>query len=162
MIGSKAWNSYGWREKYIFRPSQLGRSLNPSSVEGFFPSLSAVGLTYDGDLCPEGIFGLSHANVVAMLLGLILYSLNLGFCLLSLSLCFFYLVFELLSFLQLFPQSCQLLLGISQLVIGLACQLSLVFILSLCTLQSRICTFSSVFLVSQFFLQLCIAPFSNI
>ena len=52
MIGSKAWSSYGWREEDIFRPSQLGRSINPSLVEGFFPNLSAVDLTYGRDLYP--------------------------------------------------------------------------------------------------------------
>ena len=49
---SRAWNSYGWREKDVFRPSQLGGSINPCSVECFFPSLSTVGSAYDGNLCP--------------------------------------------------------------------------------------------------------------
>ena len=86
MIGSKAWSSYSWREKDIFRPSQLKISINPSSVEGFFSGLSAVGLAYGGDLCPEGILGLSHADVIAILLGLIFFFLSLGFCLLCLNL----------------------------------------------------------------------------
>ena len=85
LIGSKAWSSYGWREEDVFRPSQLGRSLNPSSVEGFFPSLSAVGSAYGGDLCPKGILGLSYVDVIAMLFGLILFFLDLGFCLLALA-----------------------------------------------------------------------------
>ena len=55
-----------------------------------------------------------------MLLGLVLFFLGLGFCLLYLSLYFLRLVFEPLGFLQLFPKDCQLLLGSSQLVDGLA------------------------------------------
>ena len=114
LIGSKAWSLYGWREEDIFRPSQFRRSLNPSSVKGFFSSLSAVGSAYGGDLCPEGILGLSHADIIDMLLGL------LSFCLLRLSFGFFRLIFELLGFLQLFLKGCQLLIGSNQLVGGLA------------------------------------------
>ena len=99
LIGSKAWSSYGWREEDVFWPSQLERSLNPSSVEGFFPSLSVVGLAYGEDLCPEGILGLSYTDVVAMLFGLILFFLGLGFCLFRLSLCFLRLVSKPLNFL---------------------------------------------------------------
>ena len=73
-------------------------------VEGFFLGLSAVSLAYSGDLCLEGLLGFSYADVVAMLLGLILFFLGLSLCLLRLSLCFFRLVFKLLSFLQLFPE----------------------------------------------------------
>ena len=36
----------------VLRLPQLGRSINPSSIERFFPSLSAVGTTYGEDLCP--------------------------------------------------------------------------------------------------------------
>ena len=104
MIGSKAWSLYGWREEDIFWPSQLGRSINPSSVEGFFPDLRVVGSAYNGDLYPKGLLDLSYADVIAMLLSLILFFLGLSFCLLRLSLCFFRLVSELLSFLQLFPE----------------------------------------------------------
>ena len=45
-------NSYGRREKDILWPPQLGRSINPSSIEGFFLGLSAVGTAYGRDLCP--------------------------------------------------------------------------------------------------------------
>ena len=162
LIGSKAWSLYGWREEDIFRPSQFRRSLNPSSVKGFFSSLSAVGSAYGGDLCPEGILGLNYADVVVMLFGLILFFLGLGSCLLRLSLCFPRLVFEPLGFFQLFPKGCQLLLGSSQLVIGLAHELPLVLGLSLCTLQSRVNTFLSMLLVGQLFLQLCVALFNNV
>ena len=111
---------YGWREEDIFRPSQLRRSINPNSVEGFFLGLSTVGSAYNGDLCPEGLLGFNYADAIAMLLSLILFFLGLSLCLLRLSLCFFRLVFKLLSFLQLFPEGGQLLLGSSQLVDGLA------------------------------------------
>ena len=97
---------YGWREEDIFQPSQLGRSLNPSSVEGFFPSLSTVGSAYGGDLYLEGILGLNYTDIVAMLFGLILLFLGLNFCLIRLNLRFLCLVFEPLSFLQLFPKGC--------------------------------------------------------
>ena len=49
---NKAWSSYGWREKDIFWLSQLKRSINPCSVECFFPGLSVVGSAYGGNLCP--------------------------------------------------------------------------------------------------------------
>ena len=154
MIRRKAWGSYGWREEDIFWLSQLRKSLNPSSVEGFFLSLSTVGLAYGGNLCPEGVLSLNHADVIAMLFGLILF-------LLRLNLRFLGLIFEPLSFFQLLPQSCQLLLGSSQLVIGLAQESPLSLGLSLCTLQSHISTFSSMLLIGQFFLHLCVALFSN-
>ena len=160
-IGRKAWGSYGWREKDIFWPSQLRRSLNPSSVEGFFLSLRTIGLAYGGDLYSEGILGLSYADVIAMLFGLVFFLLDLGFCLFCLSFCFLGLIFKPLGFFQLFPKGCQLLLGSSQLVIGLVPEFPLVLGLSLCTLQSRISTFSSMLLLDQFFLQLCIALFNN-
>ena len=87
-----------------------------------------------------------------MLLGLVLFFLGLGFCLLCLSLYFLRLVFEPLGFLQLFPKGCQLLIGSSELVIGLTHEFPLVPDLFLCTLQSRVCTFPSVLLVGQLFL----------
>ena len=45
-------NSYDRREEDILWPPQLGRSINLSLIEGFFPGLSAVRTTYGGDLCP--------------------------------------------------------------------------------------------------------------
>ena len=97
-----------------------------------------------------------------MLFGLIPFFLSLGFCLLRLSLCFLRLVFEPLGFLQLFPKGHQLLLGGSQLVIGLTHELPLVLDLPLCTLQNRANTLPSMLLVGQLFLQLCVALFSNV
>ena len=46
------WNLKGRRKDDVLKLPQLGRSINPSSIEGFFPSLSAVGTTYGEDLCP--------------------------------------------------------------------------------------------------------------
>ena len=43
-------NLQGKRKDDVLRLPLLGRSINPSSIEGFFPSLSAVGTTYGGDL----------------------------------------------------------------------------------------------------------------
>ena len=140
----------------------LEEGINPSSIEGFFPGLSTVGSAYGRDLCPEGILGLSHADVIAMLLGLIFFFLNLDFCLLHLSFGFFRLIFKLLGFLQLFLKGCQLLLGSSQLVIGLTHEFPLILGLPLCTLQSQVSTFPSMLLVGQLFLQFCVALFSNI
>ena len=155
-------NSNGLREEGILWPPQLGRSINPSSIKGFFLGLSPVSSTYSRDLYPEGLFSLNFADVVAMLLGLIFFFLGISPCLLRLIPCLFSLVSKFLSLLQLFLESCQLLLGSSQLVSGLMRQLSLAFSLSLCTLQGRVYTFPSVLLVSQSFLQLDIALFSNI
>ena len=125
---------YGWREEDIFCPLQLRRSLNSNSVEGFFLNLSIVGSAYGGDLYLEGILGLSYVDVKAMLFGLVPFLLSLGLCLLYLGFCFLGLIFEPLGFFQLFPQGCQLLLGSSQLVIGLVLELPLILGLSLCTL----------------------------
>ena len=101
-VGRKAWGSYGWKEKDIFLSFQLRRSLNPSSVEGFFPSLRIVGWAYDGDLCPESILSLSYADVVAMLFGLVSFLFGLGLQLLCLSFCFLGLIFEPLGFTNCF------------------------------------------------------------
>ena len=49
---SRAWSSYSWREKDVFRPSQLGGSINSCSVECFFPGLSTVGSAYGRNLYP--------------------------------------------------------------------------------------------------------------
>ena len=121
-------------KKTFFWHSQLRRSLNPSSVEGFFLSLSTVGSIYGGDLCPEGTLSLSYVDVVAILFGLVPFLLGLSLCLLRLSFCFIGLIFEPLGFFQLLPKGCQLLLGSSQLVIGLVPELPLILGLSLCTL----------------------------
>ena len=120
----------------------LRRSLNPSSVESFFPSLSIVGSAYGRDLCPEGILGLSYANVIAMLFSLIPCLLDLYFCLFYLGFCFLSLIFESLGFFQLFSKDCHLFPRSSQLIIGLTQAFSLILGLSLCTLQSRVSTFS--------------------
>ena len=66
----------------------FGISINPNSVKGLFPGLSAIGSAYGGDLCPEGILDLSHTDVIAILLSLIFFFLNLDFCLLASALAF--------------------------------------------------------------------------
>ena len=48
---SKAWSTYGWREKDVLQFSQLGRSINPYSVECFLLGLSTVGSAYSRNLC---------------------------------------------------------------------------------------------------------------
>ena len=53
-------------------------------IEGFFPSLGAVGMTDSWDLSPKSVLGLSYANVVAVLLSLVPFLLDLGLVLLSL------------------------------------------------------------------------------
>ena len=88
LIGREAWALDGWREEDIFWPSQLKRSFNSSPVEGVFPSLSTVCSAYGGDLYPEGVLGLSHADVVIILFGLVLFVLSLGLCLLRFNFCF--------------------------------------------------------------------------
>ena len=112
----------------VFWPSQLKRSLNPSSVESFLPSLSTVGTTYGRDLCSKGILGLSYTDVVAMLF-------RLFPCLLDLYFCFLCLIFELLGFFQLFLKSCHLFPGSSQLISGLVQALPLVLSLPLHAFQ---------------------------
>ena len=96
-----------------------------------------------------------------MLLGFISLPLSLGFGFFSFNFGFFSLISKPLSFPQLLLQSCQLLLRSSQLVISLMCQLPLAFSLSLNTLQHCVCAFPSLFLGSQFFLQLGVAVFNN-
>ena len=61
--------------------------------------MSAIGTTYGKDLCPKGILGLSHANVIPMLLGFFFLPLSLGFGLFYFSLGFFSPISEPLSFL---------------------------------------------------------------
>ena len=53
----------GWRKDNVLRLSQLRRSFNPSSVEGFFLGLSAVSLAYSEDLCLEGLLEIGRAHV---------------------------------------------------------------------------------------------------
>ena len=45
-------NLQGKRKDDVLRLPQLRRSINPSLIEGFFPSLSAVGIAHGGDFCP--------------------------------------------------------------------------------------------------------------
>ena len=81
--------------------------------------MSAIGTAYGKDLCPKGILCLSQADVATMLLSFFFLPLSLGFGLFCFNLGFFSLISKPLSFLQLFPQNCQLLLNSSQLIIGL-------------------------------------------
>ena len=162
LVGRKVRGSYGWREIDIFWPPQLRRSLSPSSVESFFPSLSIIGSAYDRDLCSEGILGLGYADVVAMLFSLIPCLLGLYFCLLRLNFCLYGRIFEPLGFFQLLFKGCHLFPGSSQLIIGLMQALPLILGLSLCTLQSRVSTLTGMFLISQLFPQFYIALISNV
>ena len=79
------------------------------------------------DLCPEAILDLGYADVVTMLF-IIVPSL------LGLSSQFFSLILELLGFFQFLPEGCYLLLGRSQLIIGLTQALPLILGLSLSAL----------------------------
>ena len=45
-------NLQGKRKDDVLRLPQHRRSINPSLIEGFFPSLNAVGAAHGGDLCP--------------------------------------------------------------------------------------------------------------
>ena len=118
-------------------------------VESFLPSLSTVGSTYGRDLCPEGILGFGYADVVTMLFSLVPSLLGLYFCILSLIFQFFSLILELLGFFQFLLEGCYLLLGRSQLVIGLTKALPLILGLSLSALQSRVSTLLGFFLLGQ-------------
>ena len=149
------------RKDDILRLPQLGRSINSSSIEGFLPSLSAVGATYGGDLCPEGILGLSYTDVVAMLLSLISFFLSFGLVLLSLHSGFFSLISELFSLLQLLLLGNQLFLGSSQLLFSLICQLLLALGLLLSILQGCVCALPSLLLSDQLLSKISIAVFSN-
>ena len=71
-------------------------------------------------------------------------------------------MFEPLGFFQLFPKGCHLFHGSSQLIIGLTQALPLILDLSLCALQSRVSTFTGMFLISQLFPQVYIALISNV
>ena len=48
---SRIKNLQGKRKDYVLRLPQLIKSFNPSLIEGFFLSLSAVGMAYGEDLC---------------------------------------------------------------------------------------------------------------
>ena len=151
LIRRKVRGSYGWREVDVFWPSQLRRSLNPDSVKSFLPSLSTVGLIYGKNLCLEGILGLGYTDIVTMLFSLIPSPLGLYFCLLGLSSQFFSLILELLGFFQFLPENYYLLLGRSQLVIGLTKALPLILVLSLSALQSQVSTPPGLLLLGQLF-----------
>ena len=85
----------GKRKDNVFRLPQLRRSFNPSSVKGFFPSLSTVSTAHGGDLCSKSILGLSYVDVVAVLLSLISLLFSFGFVFLSLHSRFFNLILKL-------------------------------------------------------------------
>ena len=87
----------GWRKDDSFRFPQLRRSFNPSLIESFFLSLSAVSLAHRGDLCSESILGLGYANVIAVLLSLVPFLLGFNLVLLSLHSGFFSLILEFIS-----------------------------------------------------------------
>ena len=89
----------GWRKDDIFKFPQFKRSFNPSLIESLFPSLSTASTAYGGDLCSENIFGLSYADVVAVLLSLIPLLLGFSFFFLNLHFCFFNLLLKFLSLL---------------------------------------------------------------
>ena len=84
LSGWKVRGSNGWWVVDIFWFRQLRRSLNPNSVEGFIPSLSAIDTTHSWDLCLKGFLGLNHPEVVTLLLSLIPSLFGLHFCLLNL------------------------------------------------------------------------------
>ena len=85
------------RKDDVFRFPQLRRSFNPSLIESFFPSLSAVSPAHRGDLCLKSILGLSYANVVAVLFSLITFLLGFNLVLLSLRFGFFSLILKFIS-----------------------------------------------------------------
>ena len=89
----------GWRKDDSFRFPQFGKSFNPSLIESFFLSLSAVSPAHRRDLYSKSILGLSYANVVAMLLSLISLLLGFNLVLLSLHLGFFSLILKFISLL---------------------------------------------------------------
>ena len=85
----------GWRKDNALRLPQLRRSFNPSSVEGFFPGLNVVSTAHGGDLCSKCILGLSHADVVTVLLSLISLIFSFDFVFFSLHSDFFSLILKL-------------------------------------------------------------------
>ena len=87
----------GWRKDDSFGFPHLRRSFNPSLIESFFLSLSAVSPAHRGDLCLKSILGLSYANVVAVLFSLIPFLLGFNLVLLSLRFGFFSLILKFIS-----------------------------------------------------------------
>ena len=102
--------SYGRGVVYIFSLPQLRRSLNPSLVKGFIPSLGTVVTTHSWDLCPKGFLDLNYSEVVTLLLSLVPGLLGLNLCLLGLSSGLFNLIFKPLGFFQLSFEGCHLFL----------------------------------------------------
>ena len=90
-------------------PSKLGPmamrwfnpSFNPSSVEGFFPSLSALSTAHSRGLYSKSILGLNYADIVVVLLNLIplFFSFSFSFIFLSLHFGFFSLILKFISLL---------------------------------------------------------------
>ena len=150
-----------WRKDDPFKSSQLGRSFNPSLIKSFFLGLSTVSPAHRRDFCSESILGLGYVDVVAVLLSLISFSLGFSLVLLSMQPCLFSLFFKFFGLLQLLLQSYRLLLGRSQLFLGLLCQLPLALGLRLSTLQGSLCTLPGLFLSLQLLLEISIAVFSN-
>ena len=144
--------SYGRGVVYVFSFPQLRRSLNPSSVKGFIPSLGAVVTTHNWDLCPKGFLCLSYFEVVTLLLNLVPSLLDLNLCLLDLSFGFFSLILKPLSFFQLFLESCHLFPRSSQLISGLTQALPLVLNLPLHALQGRVNAPMGMLFIGQLFL----------
>ena len=125
-----------------FKSLNLGHGFQlPCLVESLFLSLGTVGAADDGDFSPKSVFGLSHANVISMLLCLVSLLLGLEFILLSLHFRFFGQGFKLVSLLQLLPQSCNLLFGRNQLPFNLNDQFPLALSLGLSPLQGSLSTF---------------------
>ena len=151
MSGRSVRGSYGWWEVDVFWPSQLGRGLDPNSVQGFLLGLGIVGSTYSGDLCSKGILSLGHTDVVTMLFNLVPSFLGLYLCLFSLSPQLLSLIFKFLGFFQFLLKGSRLFLGRSQLILGLTQKLSLLLGLPFSALQSHISTLSGIFLLSQHF-----------
>ena len=107
-----------WVEDVFWLP-QLRRGLNPNSVEGLVPSLSAVGTTHNRDLCPKGVLSLGYPDIIVILLSLILSLLGLHFCLIGLVPRLLSLAFQLLGLFQLLPKGRYLLFRGSQLLFSI-------------------------------------------
>ena len=130
------------------------RSLNPSLVDSFIPYLGTVSPTYPWDLSPKGFLGLSHSNIITLLLCL----LPSFFCFL---LGFLYLILGLLDLLQFLLQCNDLLLKGNQLVLSNTEQHSLAFCLSFNAVQGSCSAFSFSLLFGQLGLKLLNAFFSH-
>ena len=114
MVWSYLRKRHGWLGVVnIFYLPKYRRRLNPNSVKGFVPYLGVVNPTYPWDLSPKGVFGLSHSYLVTFLKCPLPSLLSLFFSLIS-------LVFGLPDLLQLSYKGSKLLLGDSQLFLGIA------------------------------------------